>query len=234
MNNSQIIYFHPQNAKGFAMNLMRFGISLFIKTNRVSKLDEFKHMYINSNKNLPPDLSLLSEFIFDNLIDTIKITICFENYMKALCILNGYVIHKLDKNIFPNLYKEQYKRPIKLEEILNLSEFEVNKKIKENSKPKYQIKGLLEITVGIKELLNTNYQDILNISPNFINLCKPYFDYRNRLHLFNSEEFYILPEEYKNMIEIINFVNENMIHLHNELIDFFSKGEKYKIMKIKI
>lgn len=97
--------------------------------------------------------------------------------MKSLLLLNGYIIHKLDKNYFETLYKQQYERPIKFAEIRKIRNWEINSNILlEDEGKKNQIKGILNTTIGMKELLSKEYIAAMNFSENILNICTPFLD----------------------------------------------------------
>ncbi|MBK9328723.1 MAG: hypothetical protein IPM95_05245 [Sphingobacteriales bacterium] len=232
--NYQAIYFHPHNSKGCAMNLMAFGFHQFQRVEKIKRLGEYKELCF-ANEKASIDDRIASEFGFNQLLDCIKISLCFENFMKSLLLLNGYIIHKLEKNSFKDLYYQQFNRPIALQEILSTNKWEINEKLQTtNPEMRNQIKGILKNTIGMKELLSKEYQKLFNISPNIISVCKPYFEYRNNLHLYMHESINISINDYRDLIEIISFVNNHLVRIHNLVIDDIGKSSEYKLHKIQL
>jgi len=232
--NHQIIYLHPNNALGATMNLLSFGYSQFIRISLVKEISTLKELCKNLDENIPPDIHQISVFTLDQLMNSIRLTICFENLMKSLLLLNGNMIYKLSKDVFPDLSKLQYKRPITIFEILEIKKWEQNPKLKLSPKEfNLQINGILKFTIGMKELLSKNYLSIYKISPDVLKLCKPFFSYRNNLHLYMQEEFSIGKETYNQTTKIIDFINDHLVRIHNGIIDKLGKGEIYYLKKIE-
>jgi len=232
-SNHQILYLHPNNALGASMNLMSFGYSQFARISLVKEIKVLKELCNNLEENIPPQINQISLFAIDQLINSIRLTTCFENFMKSLLLLNGYMIFKLSKQEFPDLYKQQFKRPITIFEILKLKNWEENKKLKLEPKQfNLQIKGILKLTIGMRELLSKEYLNIYNIDSEVIDICTPFFDYRNNLHLYMQEEFSIGKETYSQLIKLIDFINNHLVRIHNDIIDKLDKGEVYYLKKI--
>lgn len=233
--NPQIIYFHPSNAKGISMNLTAFGLKQFMGTTIWKQRQNLKTLCENFSESNPPIITQLAQFAHDALLDLIKISILFENFMKSLLLLNGYIIHKLDKNYFETLYKQQYERPIKFAEIRKIRNWEINSNILlEDEGKKNQIKGILNTTIGMKELLSKEYIAAMNFSENILNICTPFFRYRNNLHLYMGEQITLNENDYTNLTILSNFINNNIIRIHNQLIEELNKGSEYKIEQLNV
>jgi len=232
--NYQIVYFHHHNAMGVSMNLMSFGFEMFVRTKRWERIDELKILCESFNPTVPPDLSVMSEFAFNNLLDSIKITICFENFMKSFLLLNDFLVHKLDKSQFKELNKEQFIRPIKFQEVRAISEWEINHKINAAEEGlKYQIKGILPFTIGMRELMSPGYQATFKIKQEIINICRQFFEYRNTHHLYIEEQFVLRKQDYQDFLKVVDFLNKNLVRIHNEVVDQLQKGESYKLKPLQ-
>lgn len=232
--NHQIVYYPQGYAEIVALNLLHFGWNQFLKTARVQKIEVIKKLSNEFNPNIPPNLEDVSELAFNQLLDSIKITICFENLFKSLLLLNGYLIHKLDNNQFQTLNLEQYNRPIRITEITNQRAWEKNNKIQsKDDELKYQLKGILKFTLGMKELLAPEYLKTLNFNKEIIDICKPFFNYRNNLHLYCGESLSIASDDFSNLTKIIDFLNGNLVRIHNQLVDKLNKGEAFKLKNIE-
>ena len=218
--NFQSCYFHPQNAKGEAMNLLRFGVSQFIETYLYKNQKKLKCLCDNISVS-PPDTEKIKGFAFNRLIDCIKIHICFENFIKGVFLANGFIVHEIDKNIFPELYKKQKKEPIMLNEILEISEWKEN-----------QIKGISKRTLGTNILTKKKYTDTIEVNKEIINTITPYLQYRNNLHYYSEIIFPLSKSSYEDLQKTVAFVNNHIIRIHNMLIDDLQKGDMYKLSKI--
>jgi hypothetical protein len=232
--NYQVIYFNEQSSKGCAMNLIRFGYLQFTRTSLIRELDLYKKLCYSCEQAPFYLMPKILEFALNGLLDSIKIGICFENFLKAMHLLNGFVIHKLHKDIFPVLYKEQYSRPIHISEVLKVANWEINENLEfEDNGLKNQIKGILPVTIGMKELLNKNYLKIIKFPKNVSEICRNHILNRNQLHLYMDESLSTSEQDYKELITLIDFVNTHFVEIHNRIIDEINKDDSYKIKKIE-
>ena len=115
--NHQVVYYRNENRLIVSVNMLTFGCEQFASTTLFKNIHTLKQVCAELDLKLELDFNLVKEFAFNNLTDSIKIAICFENFIKALLLANGFIIHKLDKTIFPALYKEQFTCPITFSEI---------------------------------------------------------------------------------------------------------------------
>lgn len=75
------------------MNLLSFGVTMIAHAKHISEIERLRVVVNNPELNIPFKLiPALGEFFLENLIDTIRISICFENYMKAKLLLNGFLV----------------------------------------------------------------------------------------------------------------------------------------------
>lgn len=232
--NHQLVYMDRRNAMGLSMGLMTFGYRQFLTTKRFEKLSILKKLCNEFSPNQRPDFEQLSDLAFDSLLDSIKITICFENFMKALLLSNGFVIHRLDKNVFKDLGKEQSFKPVSVEQVRNVKDWEINNGINLPEEwMRRQIKGIGKHTIGMKELLSQGYLTPLGIDDKIMKLCNPYFQYRNNLHLYSGESISLTKTDYKDFTQIIDFINRDLVRIQNMIVDQLKKGAQYKLPMIK-
>jgi len=234
--NHQIVYLDPRNSIGMGMNLLTFGFKHFKNTTRLKEISVLKKSCekISLKTFSPLDLVDLENIIFDNLIDCVKISICFENFFKGLFLAKGYVVHKLDKNKFPNLYREQFKRPILFTEVLSIANWETNKNIQvSDDRFKQEIRGILKNTIGLPILTGNEYLNTINFSNDIMSIIKYDLNYRNNLHYYLAENYSISKNDYANFIKVIEYVNSNIVSFQNQFVDLLNKGDKYKVKKIE-
>ncbi|MBK7958955.1 MAG: hypothetical protein IPK03_13180 [Bacteroidetes bacterium] len=233
--NFQVIYYAPINSLGVAMNLISFGYLQFKNNTKIKEIELLKRLCFGTKEFSKNDVnSALELFVSNNLIDSIRIIICFENYMKAEYFAQGYLIHRLNKEKFKDLAKEQNKRPVLLSEVLELSKWEINSTLKTfKESTRYQIKGILTNTIGMKELLSVGYLTKINFPEDIANICKDYNTYRNNLHLYMEENMTLSEESFYELTKLTDFVNNKIVSLHNTIVDKIGKGEQYKIETIK-
>lgn len=220
---------------GCSMNLLTFGYSAFVGTKLWEKRQVLKSMCSEISDTRPPSLEEIAEFAFDKLFDSIRITMCFENFMKSLLLLNGYFIHDLSKDYFPELARAQKNRPIRTDELITESLWILNEQIKaKEDGMKYQISGITNKTVTITQLLKPEYQKVFLINKSIINICKPFFSYRNNIHLNCEILFDVNKDYYTNLILLASFINDHVLRIHNQLIDILNLGADRKIKLLEI
>jgi len=231
--NYQVPYFRIENARSIAMGLITFGFNQFTESYLVKNRNDYKFLCDNCDEK-QPDSKLVMGFALNKLIDSIRIHICFENFLKAIFLSNGYIVHKLDKNIFPDLQKKQEVEPIHISEILKQSKWEVNPQINSPIESlKLQIKGIQQFTLGAKILTKPKYLSLINFNQEVIEIIAPYLDYRDNLHFYTGESFSITKNDYENLMKVIEFTNKNIVRIQHELVDLNKKGDQYKLKVIE-
>ena len=122
-------YFHKRNSQAFAVNMIVFGSRTFVNSKHIKELEHLQNLVLFQNKKLHTKETEyeMANFVLNTLLDWVSITICFENFMKAVLMLHGYLIHKIDRNDkkLKTLGNQQNKRPIKLSEYLNYYNFSI-------------------------------------------------------------------------------------------------------------
>lgn len=227
--NHQIAYYHLNNAKGLAMNLLSFGYVQFADTYLYKNRIQLKELCDNIS-NAEPSIDLLSGFALNQLIDSIKIHICVENFLKAILLANGFVVHVLDKNYFEEQHITQKKRPINRDEIFGSTKWEENAKVRiDDKKLRLQVKGVLPKTLGTNILLSPGYTKPLGLGQEILKVINPYCEYRNNLHFYTDESFYLSDQNYINLIKLVSFVNLNVVAIQNRIVDELEKGERCKL-----
>lgn len=160
------------------------------------------------SKLIHPRDSGVFEFMHEYLIDCIRFLVFFENYMKADLIVRGYCVHFIDKCYpgFNDLAKDQYSRPIKLNEINEIENFIVDEGNRVINHP-----AIKDKTNGIKELISKE-QYYLNYEFDgpIIKIISRFNRYRNRLH-FNKSIEYELSSSFISDIMIMNYFVDRII-----------------------
>ncbi len=230
--NHQVCYYHPNNAFGVAMNLLNFGYGQFSNTFLYQNREILKNL-VEKSELLPKNVKVLADFTFNNLIDSIKIHICLENYLKAVFLIQNIVIHRIDKTIHLELHKKQREKPVYVNELLKNHSWIDNEKI-DLPTPEFrmQISGILKNTIGTNILMKPGYLDFIGFNKSTSNLFQPYFEYRNNLHYYTEESFTLTPDSYTNLQRIINFVNLNIVSLQNEMVEKLGKGKQYELKSL--
>jgi hypothetical protein len=227
--NHQLCYQHPRNALGIAMNLLNFGYRQFGDTYLYLNHDPLKIICENIELK-QPNIPEIGKYAINNLMDSIKIQICLENFLKAIFLIKGVIVHRLDRNIFPELYKRQTEKPILISQLLKLTSWVENPKINLPSKDfRMQIKGISENTLGTKTLMQSEYLESINFNQKSASLFYPYLEYRNNLHYYTEESITLTSTTFSNLQRIIKFVNLNVVEIQNKIVHQLGKGDYYKL-----
>ncbi len=222
--NFQTIYRNQENARGIAITMIDFGYKQFKTTFKSQNLEKLKNI-CEKGFYAPSDNELILDFVFNELTDSIKLSICFENIMKAILLSNLYVIHAIDSNIpeLKPLASKQRKEPIQVKELLNISPWQHNNNIDcIDESVKQQIRGLKEQTINYSTMIgNTAYLNHFNFPSTIIELLQSENLQRNRLHLYNYASFQARKSTYENFKIISEFIEVNtknwVTQLHDSL-----------------
>ncbi|MFN8306991.1 MAG: hypothetical protein U0T79_09470 [Ferruginibacter sp.] len=207
--------------KFIAASLVTFGYRFFKAASIIQKLDDIIKFYDESNNHLNEFPKAFSNVLFDSLMDTIRISICFENYFKAKLLSNGFIIHNVDKNKNQILFKRQKNQPIDVKEITN-----------DNSLNGVTIlKNVLnETTLNYSVLLNEeNYYKYFGIHKDLINFLSELNQKRNRLHLFTSEKTSLSRGILSNYKELTKIVDLDMAMLQSTLLNELDPESRSKL-----
>jgi hypothetical protein len=228
MNNDYCLcYYAKQYAIGIAWNLLSFGCETFFSATHINKINDVEafvnHPDFNKEEFIKKNIG---KFFFDNLLDAIKISICFENYMKAKLLLNAYVIHTIKEcEEFKILKKAQKDRPIRLNEVIEIETWE-----KIDGQEIYYLPGLTKKTIQFNTMLNRDeYQKVIGLPPNIKNIISKLNDERNTLHFLTGMSGEYGNGRLKELRQIIKFVETDLVVLQNQLVDDLKLSEDKKI-----
>ncbi len=206
--NEQSIYSNLDNAYSCCINMLDLAQDIFNSTFISQNIKRYEKLCIDCHNGISPEINETIDFAKNNLIDNIKISICFENYFKALLLSKMNVIHEIDKNIFPDQRKLQENRPIS---ILEFKEFwEIDGSIKTDIENlKLRIKGFKKGTIIYSWLLNKeNYINYLECPSEIVNILNKKNRDRNRLHLNNVSSDFFSMRSYRDFQSLNNFVKD--------------------------
>jgi len=200
------IYSSHKEQSATAASLITFGAEVFYRAKIIKDIEILKATHFEIDKRtIHPSETNISDFIFEHLVDCIRILIFFENYMKAELIIKDFCVHSVDKNWngFAELGKEQNSRPIKIEEINRIEEFVIDE-----SKQTIYHNAIKETTIGLNVLLSSHYQSFYNLDLEMIKFIRWLNKLRNRLHFSSSAEFQISNRIILDYEKAIAFVDE--------------------------
>ncbi len=209
--------------------MLTFGYKNFARAIHVKKINELETLVNHPNfNNRQFFIENVQQFALDNLLDAIKISICFENYMKAKLILNKFVVHTIaGDEKYRTLKKEQGKRPIALKEMMDIESWR-----QIEGQGRYCLPGLTENTIQFNVMLNKEkYQKVIGLSPQIKGIISRLNDQRNSLHFLIGESGEYGKERVRELKRVIDFVETDLFILQNQLIDDLNLPEEKKLKK---
>lgn len=181
-------------------------------------------LLIRNSKNVH---RLVLSFCESHLIDTIKIHLCFENFFKGLLLINDCIVHKINKDLFPDLYNKQLEIPISKAEILSESKWVNKSNINLKSDFQKQIKGLGKTTLGSSYLLKPEYMKAFNLTNETFDLLKEIFEQRNHLYFYTGDDIALPSDYYEKFTILCDLAEKNLPRLINELsTELINKSHK--------
>ncbi|XOV67866.1 MAG: hypothetical protein ACFHU9_01585 [Fluviicola sp.] len=233
--NFQSVYHNQSNSMALCLNLLEFAQFQFKSTYLYQNQDRLKEV-CNSTHSFQVNVKSVEGFLTNALIDDIKVSISFENLLKAFLLCNYYVVHELDRNILPELWKIQKERPLLFTEVLEYVDwFESDKINTTNRQLKNQVRGIKNKTIQYSIILNnTRYREIHNIDDEIINLLNLVNNRRNELHLQSSLQFQITNSTYSNFIILKDFLEKNIKRLQEDISAHLGINEQDRVPTMKI
>lgn len=196
-----------------AWSLLCSSSKMFWGSQLIKELDNAKSLSDRAfgNDNDPdafPELLDLLRNIESPLLDAVRIVICFENYFKAMLLLENYVIHRMDLNVcrekFPQFVTEKRKQLLQKSTPVPLQDI----KQAENHDKTWSVKPFLSLTpqtIEISTLLGQpKYRAVYSrgkeIDSKLFSMLQTINRTRNSLHFLSVE--YIASSE----VGLNNFV----------------------------
>jgi hypothetical protein len=216
-DNFHLTYYHPRNMMATASNLLHFGLGQILRTTHLKDLEELKGLIVENGETTTKmdhdKIEKLKKFIFDGLIDSIRISICYENLIKAILLCNQYLVHVVDKNKDKELHKLQKSTPIKIGDYIK----KYPPSRDENSKIDI-IPNLTKNTLSFSEITGSGYQDIVKIPNEILEIVKPLYKKRNQIHFYNKDSFEYSAEIINDFDKLKKYSVGILIDLNNKLV----------------
>lgn len=216
-----IIYVDPLNASGLALNLLTFGISIFSNAKRIKEYDAFASL--NVGKSELVDIDKATPFLIEHMVNMFRIITCFENYCKAILLLNGYVVHIIKHNHKDKVLNEQYKQlsnkqkkmPVSVKEVRHVEQFI----IRPAEKVKALLPGITNKTISFDTMLTSSrYQKVIQLPIGILQTLHDYNRYRNTHHLYVQEHFHISDKIVNDVALLKDFITgQQMKGLYDKL-----------------
>lgn len=214
-----------------ATNLVHFALGQVIRATHLKDLDELKELILTNGETSKEmneqKIEKLKKFIFDGLIDSIRISICFENFIKAILLTNGYLVHVIDKNKDLDFHKKQKDAPIKINDYLKKYPFQIDPKT-----DKHIIPHITKNTLSFGIISGTGYQDIVKIPDNIMTFVKQLYNKRNNIHFYNVETFTYGVSTINDLETLKKYSVEKLIDVNNKLVEHL-KGPGHLYIDLK-
>lgn len=204
MVNNLWLYADGKQQYHAAYSLIVFGAENLKRANLIKGLDKLetnsKLIQLGLEYNR---VAFVQEFMWDYLIDCIRILMFFEGYMKAELIKADCCVHNIGYDgvclPFKNLSKEQKSRPIKLKEIDNIESFECDM-----SKEIITHRCIKVTTLSVNVLLSLGYRSFYQLDNFIVEDIKYFNEIRNGLHFNVNTEIQLGP----NLVERLKRIND--------------------------
>lgn len=213
IKNESLLYVHKLNMKIYALKMITFGYATFARAKHIQDLSKFSKLVnkLDDIRSLTQEnKSQLFEFNINTLIDWIRVSICFENYMKAILLQKGYLIHQINKEIpeLENLAKSQKKRPIPVSEFQEINLILDKKVSRERLK-----EGLKLQTIQFNLLLKTKYQNKIQLPAGIHKIITEINKKRNNLHFYHEAENSYSKKKIEDLVLLKKYVEEDIMGL---------------------
>lgn len=207
-------YASPETMQETYSSMIIFGAEHFKSALVIQKLEALKKLIKDRKDGNVPDQvfhDYMGQFFFEKLTDAFKICLFFENYMKAVLLINGFLIHKLNKGKgYDLLANQQGKRPIKVNELHLLKAFDIDQ-----AAGTIHHDGLSTQTLMMGTMLDKkNYSSVILLPESINNFLRKLVEKRNELH-FITEWSFEMSEGYLNQLDAANNFVDNILSTYS-------------------
>lgn len=174
--------------KGVVLNMLGNCYTIFSETSLIKRLDDFTTIFTAADFNCL-NLEKLNKIVCSldpQVLDAVRICICFENFFKAQLLLKGYIMHKIDGKELASEYRhlsnEQRTRPILI------SEIKAAEGLRWKRKNDYSFRSLSNSTIEFSKFLKQpQYQTKIRMPKELFVALESINQKRNTLHYLVSD-----------------------------------------------
>lgn len=208
------MYWSGKNTALTAVYLIRYGWMQFMRARLVEEVELLKS--INAQGKRPEHEKAIKELVMDGVVDAVRICICFENFMKAKLLADGFIIHELDQNAeeLKELARKQRKEPISLRNIE-----EVCGGWQRTPDGSGCLKGVRRQTLKLSCMLKPDYQKQIRLPLDVARSVDKFAAKRNELHLYLSDGLSTSTEAIASLEGMIAFAHGPMVTMHDSIIE---------------
>ena len=159
-------YFNVMHRNWIALILLQNSIESLQYSKFVNRLESIANAFKSWEFNNIDTIAKIHEEMRKGgslFINDILICISLENFLKAKLLWNGFIIHKIDKNINKVLFKKQQKSPIPIAEVKKREGVYYKKR------NDYSFTMLTDHTISLHTMINeVEYLNLLKMPPRII------------------------------------------------------------------
>lgn len=201
-----------------ASNLIHFALGQILRTTHLKDLEELKELIVVDGKTTTEmneeKIMKLRKFIFDGLIDSIRISLCFENLIKAILLCNEYLVHVIDRNKNTDMHFSQKTMPIKIGTYIKQYP-----PYKDQATNTHIIPNITKNTLSFNDITGPGYQDVVKIPKEILEIVKPLYRKRNQIHFYHQESFEYSSEIIEDFGKLKRYSVGVLINLNNKLVE---------------
>lgn len=235
-------YTSTRNRKTVVMLILRHCHFMFFDADFVRHLDEIQKAHTAFEQDDNEVNVVKFQKIFDRIksdvLDAVKVFLCFENYLKAELLLQGYVIHKFDRSFCSanslNWLKIQDKEPIPILEMKKAEHLSIEEAPKDGF-----FHSLQDKTISYPTMKNFEYKKVLAHLPDvntLLDIVDSVQDERNTLHFLASQGKSLSQKKIEHHIFLRNYVKDYVMARHNQILMEIGKedGMSDEVIKLNI
>lgn len=195
------------------------GIGIFERQLRIVRYFDYTSLIASlAVSGLPTESSqrkLLKEFTSEAVIDSFRIVMCFELYMKSILLKKGYLVHKIKKSTnvkLEALREKQRDNPVSIKDFMLLDKIQYDSVAKHNIFPAIEKQN----TLGVGKLLNTKlYKEAIGLSNEIHGLVKAHVKKRNSHHFLPDNSASYSNGAVNELKTLAKFVDDVMVKSYN-------------------
>jgi hypothetical protein len=226
---SQLAYKDPLNRDSFVVNLLGEAYKAFMLSTLIGKYELIlREQETNAeeirvtdplNIDLPIHQSSFHWWRYDNInLENLLISTGFEISIRARLLSTDHLVQEVKEGDFEALYQKQKKQPIHKNELLAVSGYYYDQKLRRN-----YLLGLHSKTINYSLILKEdNYRKIINLPNEVIEVAEEYRNLRNQIHFPGDAVDSIKLNKYQgdSLVRfIVEYINSEIVDYSNTLIN---------------
>ena len=208
-------YYDEKQAQQFATSLLRFGYMNFLTAKVIRDFDKLGGL--GNINNFQQNYNEIFLFTLESLSDATKIVGCFDNYMKAILLSEGFLVNLIEGEGYEALAEAQQSRPVHLSEMRAIQDFEGD------DASGYRLAGIISATLDFETLLELQYQELLQIPFNIVSALRGLYQKKQEQPFYHYIELALSKQAIEDFAAMKTFVEEKMA---SELENLMTRSKK--------